>query len=148
MNSNFLDQELYKEYETLFKDKPEAWDFIKLSNYYFECVDDCVDEEKDIKRLRKLTAYAGMFYNHSYWLKYGQTLYPIERLIHCQYFDSVDWESSAEPWKKRDSKALSHPSVNLVFAVILIEFGQDKLDEFSSKFREHAHRLHLKDIEL
>jgi len=89
MNPNFINQALYKEYEQLFLERPEAWDFIKLSNAYFEIVDDVVDETFSKERIRKLTAYAGMFYNHSYWRKHCNTLYVVDRLIHCQYFDIV-----------------------------------------------------------
>lgn len=145
-NPNFINQELYNKYVNMFVGHEEAWDFLKLSNAYFEIVDDLIDEPKDDDRNKRLTALAGLFYNHSYWIKHRTTLWIVERLIRCQYLDSVTWEHSNEEWKKRDAKALSHASTNLVFAVVLIEFGQDVLDNFSSDFRANAHQLHLKDI--
>lgn len=145
MNPNFLDQKLYEEYESMFKGHEEAWDFIKLSNAYFELIDDLVDEPKELGRIERLTALAGLFYNHSYWLRHRTTLWIVERLIRCQYLDSVKWEHSDEQWKREHAKILSHPSVNIVFTVILIEFGQHVLDNFSARFRENAHRLHLGD---
>lgn len=148
MNLKFIDQDLYREYEEMFKGHEEAWEYLKLSCEYYETVDDEMDEPFDEERKRKLTSLAACVYNTTYWRKYGQMLYLVDRIIHCQYFDSAMWERSDEPWKKRDSKALSHAAVNMVFAVILLEFGQDTLDKFSLKFREHAHKLHLKDIGL
>lgn len=145
MNPHFIDQKLVEEYQQMFVGHEEAWDFIKLSNAYFEIVDDLIDEPKDIERIKRCTALAGLFYNHSYWIKHRTTLWIVERLIRCQYLDSVEWEKSEEQWKREHAKVLSHPSVNLVFTIILIEFGQDVLDNFSARFRENAHRLHLGD---
>ena len=145
MNPSFLNQELYLKYEAMFAEKQEAWDFLKLSNAYFEVVDDLIDEPKDVELIKRCTALAGLFYNHTYWIKHRTTLWIVERLIRCQYLDSVQWEKSEEEWKRRDAKVLSHASVNLVFTVVLIEFGQNVLDDFSSEFRENAHKLHLGD---
>lgn len=145
MNPNFLNQELYLKYEAMFQGHEEAWDFLKLSNAYFDVVDDLIDEPKNIPRIERCTGLAGLFYNHSYWIKHRTTLWIIERMIRCQYLDSVKWMASDEQWKKEHGKVLSHPSVMLVFTVIFIEFGQSVLDEFSSEFRENAHKLHLGD---
>lgn len=144
-NPNFINTELYEQYQQMFVGHEEAWDFLKLSNAYFEIVDDLIDEPKNIDFIKRCTALSGLFYNHTYWVKHRTTLWIIERMIRCQYMDSVDWEQSDEEWKKQHAKVLSHPSVMLVFTVVLIEFGQDVLDNFSSKFRENAHRLHLGD---
>jgi len=130
----------------MFVGHEEAFDFLKLSNAYFDVVDDLIDEPKDVELIKRCTALAGLFYNHTYWIKHRTTLWIVERLIRCQYLDSVKWEPSSEEWMKRDAKALSHSAVNLVFTVILIEFGQDVLDSFSAEFRENAHRLHINDL--
>jgi len=151
MNPNFTDQALYEEYEAMFRPEKyqEAWEFLKLSCEYYEMIDDDIDEEPNDERKRKIQALAGCVYNSPYWRKWGHMLYLVDRIIHCQYFDSVMWERhSNEDWKIRDGKALSHAAVNMVFAVIVLEFGQDVLDKFSLKFREHAHKNHLKDIGL
>lgn len=145
MNPAWIDQELYEEYKTMFKDKQEAFHFIATSCEYYEAVDDMVDEINQTNHVRKLTSLSSIYYNHPYYRKWQSTLYPIDRITHCQYFDSVEWEASSEKWKRDHAKVLSHPAVNMVFIVILIEFGQETLDKFSSKFREHAHKLHLKD---
>jgi hypothetical protein len=148
MNPNFIDQELYKEYKMMFEGHDEAWSFLYAACEFYEAVDDQVDEITTINTTKRLTSLAAIYYNHNYWKKYGQALFLVDRISHCQYFDSVIWEHSGEEWQKRDAKALSHAAVNMVFAVILIEFGQATLDAFSLKFREHAHKLHLKDIGL
>jgi hypothetical protein len=146
MNPKFLDQELYEEYKNMFKGHEEAWSFLGTSCDYYEQVDDQVDEITTSETTRKLTSLACIYYNHPYWKKYGHILYMVDKISHCQYFDSVLWEHSKEEWMRRDAKALSHSAVNMVFAVIFIEFGQETLDKFSAKFREHAHRLHLQDL--
>jgi hypothetical protein len=145
MNPKFLDQNLFAEYEAMFVGHEEAWDFLKISCEYYEHIDDLVDEEVTTVDVKETTSLAACTYNHPYWRKHGAMLYLVDRIIHCQYFDSAMWESSEEEWKRRDAKALSHAGINMVFAVILLEFGQDTLDKFSLKFREHAHLLHIKD---
>lgn len=145
MNLKFINQELYEEYRAMFQGHEDAWEYLKLSCEYYEMVDDEMDEEHDPERIRKLASLAACVYNTNYWRKHGAMLYLVDRIIHCQYFDSAIWEHADEDWKKKDAKALSHAAVNMVFAVILLEFGQDTLDKFSLKFREHAHLLHLQD---
>jgi hypothetical protein len=145
-NPAFISEELHDRYVHMFVGHEDAFDFLKLSNAYFEIVDDLIDEPKNLDKIKRCTALAGLFYNHTYWIKHRTTLWIVERLIRCQYLDSVKWEHSDEEWMKRDAKALSHSAVNLVFTVILIEFGQDVLDNFSAEFRENAHRLHINDL--
>lgn len=129
----------------MFLNNQEAWEFLKVSCEYYEMIDDDMDEDFNEERKRKIASLAACTYNSSYWRKHGAMLYLVDRIIHCQYFDSAIWEHSEEEWQRRDAKALSHAGVNMVFAVILLEFGQDVLDKFSLKFREHAHLLHLGD---
>lgn len=144
-NKEFEDKALLIEITELFSEKPEACQFIKLYGEYIELIDDLVDEIVSPMMVEKQTRLGALISSHPYWDKNKAILYLVERLIHNAYFDSVKWEDAQEEWKRRDSKCLSHSGYNMLFAVILIEFGEDKLTELSLRFREHAHKKHLKD---
>lgn len=144
-NGNFTDKKLLSDLTELFQDKSEACEYLHLYGQYIELVDDLVDEEPQVDRVQEATKYAALIGNCSYWNKWKGYLYLVERLIHNTYFDSVIWEKSNTDWKRKDAKCLSHVGYNMLFAVILIEFGEDKLREYSIRFREHAHLKHLND---
>lgn len=144
-NPNFDDKELLADICTMFEGHNEASEFILLYGAYIEPIDDLVDEEKDVKNVRLVGELAARLFNCTYWKKWGNCLYLVERLIHNTYFDSVVWESADEEWKRRDAKCLSHAGYNMLFAVVLLEFGEDALKGLSLRFREHAHKRHLGD---
>lgn len=125
--------------KVIFKDNLLAFNFLCKYIEYIHLIDDCVDEEKDIKRIKKLTQLAFEVFNHEYWLKWRLSLVVVERLAHNVYYDSVLWENEKEEWKKRDAKVMNQRGYDILFAIILIEFGEDKLNEFSLQFREYSH---------
>lgn len=124
----------------IFKDNLLAFNFLCKYIEYIHCIDDCDDEAKDLKRNAKLTRLAFEVFNHDYWTKWRQSLMIVERLIHNAYRDSVIWEQESI-WKRRDAKVLNQRGYDMLFAIILIEFGEDKLEEFSLQFREYSHKL-------
>lgn len=144
-NPNFADKQLLRDIAELFFEKPEAISYLHLYGQHCEIVDDNVDEEKSVERIEEQARIASDIAAHPYWQKNYYALWCVERLIHNTYFDSVKWEKSEEEWKRRDAKALSHCGYNMLFAVILIEFGADTLKNISLRFREHAHLRHLND---
>lgn len=145
-NDNFTDKELLRELCELFNHKPDACQFLHLYGEYCELMDDLVDEEKNVGSIEKAGRIRMDISLHPYWLKHCQQLAIVERLIHHQYFDMVEWEQSDEEWQRRDARALNHCAYNMLFAVILIEFGDDALKRFSLRFRNHAHSRHLMDM--
>lgn len=128
---------LQEEIIEMFKDKQEALSFLSKYVLYIHAVDDCIDE--GIQHVKNTTQLAFEVFNHSYWLKWRQSFALVERLIHNAYFDSLKWEKSGEKWKERDAKVLNQRGYDMLFAIILIEFGEEKLSEFSYKFREFSH---------
>jgi hypothetical protein len=144
-NENFKDKSLLTDLTILLADRKEAHEFLYLYGEYGEVVDDLVDDPGNPDNVEKAARLAHVVNNCAYWNKYKQCLYLVERLIHNTYFDSVKWESADEEWKRRDAKALSHCGYNMLFAVILLEFGEEKLKELSLRFREHAHERHIHD---
>lgn len=144
-NDNFKDKELLEDLCELFTGKPDACQFIHLYGEYCELMDDLVDEPKDIQTIERAGRLRMDISAHPYWIKYHGQLAIVERLIHHQYFDMVEWEHSDEEWKRRDARALNHCAYNMLFAVILLEFGDETLKKFSLRFRNHAHERHLQD---
>ena len=134
-----------RDLELLFSEKPEALIFLRDYVTYCHLVDDMVDETKDIDRIRRCTTYATCLYSSDYWARNRQTLYAVDRITHNQYFDAVTWEHSEEEWKRRDARALNHCGYNMLFAVILLEFGEDAMNQWSIKYREYSHLKHKDD---
>lgn len=130
---------------SLLADKPNACEFVNAYVQYIEVVDDLVDEEKDTANVRKCVEMSAKVFNCNYWKQYGANLILLDRVIARTYFDSAVWEKSSEEWKRRDAKCLSHSGYLMLFAVIIIEFGEDKLNEFSLEIREYAHMKHIND---
>ncbi len=144
-NPNFEDKQLLTEITELFKDKPEAIQFLHLYGEYCEVMDDLVDEVVYTEMVDKAGQLRMQIGQCPYWQMHNKHLWVVEQLIHNTYFDSVKWEDSKEEWQRRDAKALSHCAYNMLFAVILLEFGADVLNKISLRFREHAHKRHLHD---
>jgi len=144
-NPNFADKQLLTELTELFADKPEAYEFLKLYGDYGEIVDDVIDEERNLDTIETAARLCHAVNNCAYWNKWKHCLFLVERLVHNTYFDSVKWEKSNANWKRRDAKCLSHCGYNMLFAVILLEFGEETLNKFSLRFREHAHLKHIND---
>lgn len=143
-NDNFTDKKLLTDLTVMFHDRPEAMSFLELYGNYGEMIDDLVDQDKPVD-IQKVDSLRLQLTQHPYWQKWNHCLFLVERLIHNTYFDSTKWEKSNAEWKRRDARCLSHCGYNMLFAVIIIEFGMDKLNEFSLRFREHAHLRHLND---
>lgn len=146
-NPNFKDKELLADLCKLFDGHDEAIQFVHLYGEYCEVMDDLVDEDKSINRIEKAGRLRMDISVHPYWLKWCGQLAIVERLIHNQYFDMVIWESADEEWKQRDARALNHCAYLMLFAIIMIEFGDETLKKFSLRFRNHAHERHLEDIQ-
>lgn len=127
------------EVATMFKNKPDALQFICVYAEYVHCIDDCVDEIKSVSRIQELTRLAAFVFNSNFWIKHREHLIVVEKLIHNAYYDSVLWEKSEDKWKVRDSKVMNQRGYDMLLAVVWIEFGDTVLSEFSKRFREYSH---------
>lgn len=132
-------EHLQKNLQTLFTGRIAAFEFICLYLDYCHMVDDLVDEDKNIERINDTVSQASRVFNCSYWKQYGNSLLLVDRLIHNKYFDCVTWEHSEEQWKNEHARVLNHCGYDMLFAVILIEFGEGKLNELSLDYRNFAH---------
>lgn len=133
-----------KTLEELFKNNLDALFFINHYCSYCHLVDDIQDNESTTETLRIIGNLATIVYNCNYWRKYSQTLLLVDVLIQNTYFDSVKWEKSSGEstilsWKQRDARVMSRCGYNMIFAVIYLEFGSEKLNELSLQFREETH---------
>lgn len=136
--------ELLEDIKEIFKDHPQAVEFLVLYNEYIHKVDDLIDDNGSFRDILKVTSMASALYTMPFWVEHGSKLLLVDQLINNQYADSVEWESSKEEWMQQDSKCLCHSGYNMNFAVILMIKGYDSLRKISSKWRERAHRKHLK----
>ncbi len=137
-----LDQEL----KDLFVDRQYALDFLRLYAEHCALVDDLVDEPGNPTTVEKAARLAYAVNNCAYWLKYRHCLYLVDRVIHNTYFDSVKWESASEEWKRRDAKCMSHCAINMILAVMVLEFGEELMQHYSIRLREYAFERHKEDI--
>lgn len=138
---------LMKDLNEILFDKPECFAFVCAYSDYVECIDDLVDEPHNIELIDKTTFLAEQLFSSNYWLKNCNQLHIVEQLIHIIYFNSVAWENSAESWKQRDAKALSHCAYYMLFAILLLETKDTKLvQKISLQFMERSHLLHFEDM--
>lgn len=144
-NDNFQDKQLLTDLTELLVTRIEAAEFLQLYGEYGEAVDDLVDEVVLPELVEKVDRLRIKIEQCPYWQRNFIPLHVVGQLVHNTYFDSVKWESAKDEWKRRDAKCLSHCGYMMLFAVILLEFGLEKLTEFSLRFREHAHKRHLND---
>jgi len=133
------------EVEQLLSTRPEALEFLTLYGEYCHVMDDLVDEAVTPEMVDKSGLLRMKISLCEYWKKHQRHLWVVERLIHHTYFDCVKWERSTEEWKRTHAKALSHCSYNMLFAVLLLEFGSEVLQKYSLRFREFSHLRHIND---
>jgi hypothetical protein len=134
-----MNQQLEQNLKKLFIGHDEAYEFLLLYCQYSGLIDDLVDEEKDIQRVRQTSWYAGLVFNCNYWKKFGHILYIVDRLCHNNYFDSVIMEQSDVEWKRQHALIYSHTGMQMTLAVILLEFGQGTMEQWSMLIREAAY---------
>lgn len=138
-NPNFKDKSILTEICEMFVGKPEICKFLKLYGDHCELIDDFVDEQQSPDMVNKLGQLRMEIDCCEYWITHRNYLWVVERLIHNTYFDSVQWEKSNSEWKRQDARSMSHAAYNMLFAVILLEYGYEALEKISLRFREHAH---------
>lgn len=129
-------------YEAIKHDN-EAVEFMHLYAEYCHLIDDIIDEPFSAARILKTFNFATLLYSQPFWIRNKDALILVDCLINNQYADSVSWEKSNDEWKRQHAQALSHAAYNMMFAIVLIVAGYDKLREISEKFRTHSHLKHL-----
>ena len=146
MKKVFLHPILIQFLKELNEKNPRATEFLDLYSNYCGVVDDNVDEAKSADYIKQMANAATEVYNSSYWKQWGHVLVLLEKIIINQYFDSVKWEKAEEEWKRQHAKVNSHSALMMYFAVVLIEYGDKKLEEVSIAWREQAYEMHKEDV--
>ncbi len=142
----FPPPELVAEIHQLLQGKEEAIRFVIAYGQYVEHIDDLVDEPKSIPLIQTTILEAADIFSSNYWRRNGDYLRITEKLINLEYFDSVAWEAAAnEEWKRRDARVMSHAAYHMLFAILLLECGDDATRKICLRFREQAHLKHLHD---
>lgn len=136
------------ELEELVKTKPTAHEFLQLYATYCDLLDDQIDECKNNNRTRKLSSCATSIFNCAYWQQYSRSLFLLERTINNCYFDSVAWEHDNKQWRRETSKHLASCGIMMIVAVLILEFGEEVANHWSSKIREEAYNKHKDDAML
>jgi len=132
-----IDEQLKK----LLKSKPEASEYLLLFAQYCDLLDDQIDEEKNDERTRRISELAAKIFNCSYWQTYSKNLYLLERTINNCYFDSLRWKC---PY----GQLLASCGIQMIVAVLIIEFGEEVANEWSLKIREIYYNKHKNDAML
>ena len=141
----FLHPTLVQFLKELNEKNPRATEFLDLYSNYCGVVDDIVDESKSPHTIKTCALAATAVYNSAYWRQWGHLLTLLEKVIINQYFDSCRWEEADEVWKRQHAKVNSHAALMMYFAVVLIEYGDKKLEEVSLAWREQAYMIHKDD---
>lgn len=124
--------------QELLKDKPIASEYLVLFSQYCDLLDDQIDEAKSDERTRKLSELAAKIFNCQYWQTYSKNLYLLERTINNCYFDSIRWKC---PY----GQLLAACGIQMIVAVLIIEFGEEVANEWSIKLREFYYNKHKDD---
>ena len=144
-NIDYLESSLKKELCEMFKDRPQAFSFLCFYLDYVHMIDDLVDEPKNIELIRACSRQSAVVFNCDYWINNQRELYYVDRVTHLIYFNAVKWEHAPEEWKRMHARVLNHCGYNMLFAVMIKEFGEQIAAEKSIKFMEFSHAKHLGD---
>lgn len=141
---NFADKNICEAIDLL-KQYPDAYAFMHCYTVYVNLIDDIIDlpELRTPTNILKLASTASMLFSLPFWMQNSNQLLILEQCINNTYADSVEWEKSALKWQRIDSNVLRHSGIDMLYAVILICYGYDKMREVSSKIREHCHLSHM-----
>lgn len=138
-------KELVEHVRVLLAHNQDALNFVVAYGEYAELVDDLVDEVFCVKRLARMTALASQLFTSNYWQQRGHQLLMVEQLNNLSFFHTVEWEKAPEQWKRTDARSLNHTAYNMLFAILILEHGIEKVREITLRFRESAHLNQLTD---
>lgn len=141
MTTETFKQMLLDELATALHDQPDALRWIFGYFNYAHKIDDIVDEEKNHDTIREAFALGEALFASPFWNQHGGYLYPVLRIVHFEYFVSVDWEKADEEWKRIHANEARHAGNSVAIAVVSL-FRDDatvlalakRLKEFSIAF--------------
>lgn len=127
------------------QERPLAAEFLAIAGQYGDALDNVVDISNEPSRVKALCEKNAEMYNCAYWKRWGHLLLFVITLARNQYFDSVKWEGAEEEWKRQHAKVYSHAGILIILSVIMIEYGNQAVDNVSLSLREEAYTLHKED---
>jgi hypothetical protein len=118
-----------------------AMSFNDLWFSYAHGIDDAVDQERDgtamsVEQLIELFALAACVYNHPFYVKHREMLFPIVLQITNAYADSVKWELSPVRHRRTIANVLSAVGDEMYFAVSMLCGGWQHMRSISAEIRE------------
>jgi len=122
--------------------QPDAMDFLTLWSDYVHGIDDLIDEVTEPEFRIGLFAQALNLYNHPFYLKHRERLYPV--ILSCTnlYADSVAWEKSDDEWRRQFSDWARHGGAEMVLAVAGIVGGYRHMRSISLELRTVNYQEH------
>lgn len=129
----------------IFKDHPDAWEWIKAYNAYGHMIDDVIDERLDPNLVLRLCATAELLFSMPFYLANKPRIDAVNEVIRSQYYDSIKWEKSTAKYFRDQAKCLSHCGIEMFFCVIRIIAGELVAREVSTEFRRRTFVLHKDD---
>lgn len=127
------------------KEKDEdAFIFVSLYVIYCHAIDDLIDEpQPDYNNLLDTFALAPVLFGNNFYVQHFHKLYPLVKMAHYAYKDSVKMEKSNEKWKQYLSDALRQQANEVIIEVINIVHGSVEIrEEASMLLREIAYKTH------
>lgn len=136
---------LKEELEKLFASHPdgvEAKMFLANFGKYCHSIDDLIDGDikSNPENIGVILILALNIYSMNFYVKYLNSLYPIIRLIHHTYFDSVKMELASEYWQKEQADVLKSVGQEMTLAIIEILGGYEKRRELGLIVREYSYK--------
>lgn len=135
-----LEDELHKLFGA-HKDGSDAKMFLEHFGRYCHSIDDLVDG--DIKcspeNLGALVIMALNIYSSRFYNVYSNLLYPVIRLIHHTYFDSVGMENAPILWQKEAADTLKSVGQEMTLMIIEILGGYEERRRLGILVRETSY---------
>jgi hypothetical protein len=140
---------LAEELNKLFLDNPEGeqanW-FLKNYGVYSHLLDDIIDnKETDHKKILPSYMIHLNLLSSDFYRKHQHELYPVMRLIHHVWQDSIEMEKSPEDWKRQQAETLKGIGIEMTLSIIEILGGYETRRRLSIMVREHAYTQQHKD---
>jgi hypothetical protein len=142
MSNNYSDQycELIYKYLVGHADA-ESW--LLLYGIYCHAIDDIIDGDETSDEHKLKTFETGMLlYSHIFYQRNIAMLYPLVKMAHTAYEDSVRLEKSKDPTDQLIADPLRQYGNEIILAVIELVSGKAARDAASKELRPLSYKTH------
>lgn len=134
---------LAEELNKLFLDHPEGeaakW-FMTNYGIYAHKLDDVIDEKLGHKSLLPTYMIHLNLLSSDFYSRHRDVLYPVMRMIHHVYADSIEMEASDKEWQRIQADTLKGAGIEMTLTIIEILGGYNCRRKLSLAVREHAYK--------